>query len=145
MQTQSNHPVHIIDQEGKLSPSAFIPFCQFGRDTLSMGVKIDQFDFPVCNSFQAQVLNDQLCYQVDLEQFKHRDNIENNLKSGLVLIIDYNKDRQVTLEESMDGLDDGSKYGHSWIGEMVKSDDAGDCSIHLDSIGEDHHLSLIHI
>ena len=30
-----------------------------------MGVKIDQFDVPVCNSFEATVLNDQLCYEVD--------------------------------------------------------------------------------
>ena len=30
----------------------------------AMGVKIDKFDVPVCNSFQAKILNDQLCYEV---------------------------------------------------------------------------------
>ena len=29
----------------------------------AMGVMIDQFDVPVCNSFQAKILNDQLCSQ----------------------------------------------------------------------------------
>merc|ERR1712073_18241 len=28
----TNHPVHIFDEKGNLSPSAFIPFCQFGRN-----------------------------------------------------------------------------------------------------------------
>ena len=30
------------------------------------GVNIDQFDIPVCTSFKATILNDQLCYEVDL-------------------------------------------------------------------------------
>ena len=43
----SNHPVHIIDQDGVLYPTALIPFCEFGRSMSVMGVKIDQFDHPV--------------------------------------------------------------------------------------------------
>ena len=46
----------------------------------TMGVKIDQFDVPVCNSFQAKILNDQLCYEVDLKRFAAKDNIENEVK-----------------------------------------------------------------
>ena len=42
----------------------------------AMGVKIDQFDVPVCNSFQAKVLNDQLCYEVDLSRFSDKENIQ---------------------------------------------------------------------
>ena len=44
------HPLHIIDKSGNLSPSAFIPFCKFDK---WMGVKIEQFDVPVCDIFQA--------------------------------------------------------------------------------------------
>ena len=63
------HPVHIVTKNNQMSPSAFIPFCDFGGNMLQMGVKIDQFDVPVCNSFQARILNDQLCYEVDLNSF----------------------------------------------------------------------------
>ena len=59
-----------------------------------MGREIVGFDDPVCNSFQAQIRNDQLCYEVDLEKFKDTDNIKEQLKSGLVLILDYNEERQ---------------------------------------------------
>ena len=29
---QANHPVHIIDTNGNLSPSAFIPFCAWASN-----------------------------------------------------------------------------------------------------------------
>ena len=89
-----NHPVHIINEKGKLSPSAFIPFCSFGEDIEIMGNKIDSFDVPVCNSFKAVLYNDQLCYQVDLEKFRDEEMLDKQLKHGLVIIIDENKDRQ---------------------------------------------------
>ena len=52
------HPVHIVESSGAgdLSPSALIPFCQFGEEWI--GVKTDRFDVPTCNSFQATILND---------------------------------------------------------------------------------------
>ena len=36
----------------------------------AMGVIIDQFNVPVCNKFKATILNDQLCYEVDPNDFK---------------------------------------------------------------------------
>ena len=61
----------------------------------AVGVKIDQFDDPVCKSFQAKIFNDQLCYEVDLNNVSNKNNIENELKLGFSFIIDYNEDRQV--------------------------------------------------
>ena len=61
----TNHPVHIQDEDGKLSPTALIPFCEFGGNMSVMGVKIDQIDVPVCNSFRPKIKGDQLCYTVD--------------------------------------------------------------------------------
>ena len=94
----------MYDGNGKLSPSAFIPFCEFGKSTrgTEMGLKIEPYELPVCNSFKATILNDQLCYEVDLDKFKSTDNIENDLKSGLVLFLDYNEDRQVELREKVE-------------------------------------------
>ena len=68
-----NHPVHILTKDNKTSPSSFIPFCEFGGDMSTVGVKIDQFDVPVCNAFRDKIVNDQLCYEVDLKRFS--DNI----------------------------------------------------------------------
>ena len=59
-----------------------------------MGKKINGFDDPVCDSFEAKIRNDQLCYEVDLEKLKDKKRIKEQLKSGLVLILDYNLERQ---------------------------------------------------
>ena len=64
----SNHPVHILDRQGNISPSSFIPFCSFGNDMKSMGREMKGFDVPVCDSFEAKIRNDQLCYEVDLQK-----------------------------------------------------------------------------
>ena len=81
-----------------MSPSALIPFCDFGGNMSSVGLKIDQFHLPVCNSFQAKILNDQLCYEIDLNKFSNKANIERELKLGFNFIMDYNEDKQVTFD-----------------------------------------------
>ena len=90
----SNHPVHILDKDGKISPSSFIPFCSFGNDMKSMGREMNGFNNPICDSFEAKIRNDQLCYEVDLEKYKDTNKIKEQLKSGLVLLLDYNLERQ---------------------------------------------------
>ena len=65
LQGVTNHPVHIQMEDGILSPTALIPFCEFGGNMSVMGVKIDQFDVPVCKSFRPKIIQDQLCYTVD--------------------------------------------------------------------------------
>ena len=65
-----------------------------------MGIKIEQFDNPVCNCFRARVLNDQLCYEVDLEDFKSSSQLHRQLKLGLVFFMDYNEDKQLIFENS---------------------------------------------
>ena len=78
----------------ELSPSAFIPFCSFGEDPV--GTTIEGFDVPVCDIFEPKIHNDQLCYETDLEEIRSKDNdiAMKQLKVGLVLILDYNFDRQ---------------------------------------------------
>ena len=114
-----------------MSVSAFIPFCDFGGNMSSMGVKIDMFGIPVCNSFQAKILNDQLCYEVDLNRFSHRLNIDKYLKLGLNLIIDYNEDRQVTFEKL------GAKEEERSVAiKASKSDDSQHAFIYLGTVGK---------
>ena len=59
-----------------------------------MGREMNGFNDPVCDSFEAKIRNDQLCYEVDLEKYKNKNKIKDQLMSGLVLLLDYNLERQ---------------------------------------------------
>ena len=55
------------------------------------------FSVPVCNSFQAKILNNQLCYEADINRLKEKgtDNIKTALKLGLGVVLDYNEDSHI--------------------------------------------------
>ena len=65
----------------------------------TMGIKIDQFKVPVCNVFQAKIINGQLCYEVDLNKFSYEK--EKEVELGLNFLMDYNEDRQVTFDRKI--------------------------------------------
>ena len=65
-----------------------------------MGIEIDNFDIPVCNSFEPKILKDQLCYQVNLNKFKSKVNVFE--KVSFSIFIDYNEDRQLFSHEKED-------------------------------------------
>ena len=71
----------------------------------ALGVKIDQFSVPVCNSFKAKILNDQLCYEVDLNKYFTKELLKEGLELGLTLLIDYNLDRQIHTFSNRTGND----------------------------------------
>ena len=116
-----------MNGNNQISPSAFIPFCSFGGNISSMGVMIDNFPVPVCNSFVPKVLHDEICYEVDLNRFRDNDNIGNELRMGFSFYLDYNEDRQVTLNKTFRK----SKEFHS-IKDVIGSNHA---FIYLDTIG----------
>ena len=60
----------------------------------AMGTKVKGFNIPVCNSFKAKLIQDQLCYEVDLKKYEKKENRENELEHGLILLLDLNEDRQ---------------------------------------------------
>ena len=63
-----------------------------------MGVKIDKFDAPVCNSFRPKMIRDQLCYTVDPNKYKHKIDLKGEL--SLSLFLHYNEDRQIENTDS---------------------------------------------
>jgi len=89
----TTHPVHIVDNDGNLNPTALVPFCSISGNYSAMGVKIDQVEVPVCNSFRPKILRDQLCYTVDLNKFKQK--IKFNKNVFFSFFIDYNEDRDL--------------------------------------------------
>ena len=133
-----NHPVHMITKDNQWSPSAFIPFCDFGGNMSSMGIKIASFDLPVCNSFQAKILNDQLCYEVDLNKYSNKDNIEGELKSGFNFLMDYNEDRQVMFDKDVSTVKEDSL-----VSSLVESHEEHNAFIYLNTIGEKFSFVII--
>ena len=94
LQTLSNHPVHILNNNGEFSSSSFIPFCSFGKEFI--GANLSGFELPICNIFKPRNYLDQLCYETNLQNLKDSNiqKIGNQLEIGLTLILDYNEERQ---------------------------------------------------
>ena len=133
----NNHPVHIFDKNGFLSPTAFIPFCSFGGNMKSMGRRSELYDVPVCNSFKSKIRNNQLCYEIDLEDYKDTNNIEKQLKEGLVLIMDYNDERQMPKFMEHKNAEPEGFY--------LLSEDKNSVKIHLETISIILFMYSIHL
>ena len=97
----------------------------------AMGLKIAEFDIPVCNSFKAEILNDQLCYKVDLNMFKDVNNLERELKLGFYFLMDYNEDRQVTFDKNT-----VENKEFDLASNVIESDQDDQAFIYLDTIGK---------
>ena len=103
IQKITSHPVHLIDNNNNqtLNPTALVPFCSISDDYSAMGVKIDQIDVPVCNSFRPKIIRDQLCYTVDLNEMKKKTGSKN--KVFFTFFIDFNEDRELSVAQNMKG------------------------------------------
>ena len=106
-----------------------------------VGVKIDQFDDPVCRSFQATILNDQLCYEVDLNRFSNKSNIAKEVEVGFYFLMDYNEDRQVNIQSTSDWhlwkKRDLEKERSGLSANLLKSDKSLHAFIYIDTIGKE--------
>ena len=93
LQKVTNHPVHIIGEDNELNPTALIPLCEFSGNMSVMGVKIDQFDVPVCNSFSPKIVKDQLCFTVNPNKYKK--SVKDQGELSLTLFMNLNEERQL--------------------------------------------------
>ena len=124
-----NHPVHLMNTNNQVS-SAFIPFCAFGGKFL--GQMIHNFNIPVCNSFKPRLLNDNLCYEIDLNNIRNKGTIKEDIKSGFVFIMDFNEDRQVI------NSDNFTKKEQDGFVQVIKDleHENNHATIHLNTIGK---------
>ena len=125
MQKASNHPVHILNSKGDFSPSAFIPFCIFGNNKI--GEKINDFEVPICNIFVAKNWNDQVCYELDLNLIKDEVDINHQLKDGILLILDFNGERQFEKDKNSEKVEEEINFFYEEEDNSVQ--------VHIDSIG----------
>ena len=100
-QAVSNHPIHILNNKGELSPSSF---CSFGRKFI--GIKRKEFKIPVCNIFKPKNYFDQICYETDLQELKdgNSNQLRRQLELGLTLVLDYNEERQAANHIDVDAF-----------------------------------------
>ena len=76
-------------------------------------------------------MNDQLCYEVDMDKFSRKYKLGREIESGFAFFIDYNEDRQVTYNKDYNNSEDDSL-----VNMIVKSDENMNSVIHIDTIGE---------
>ena len=62
--------------------------------------------------FKTKVLNNQLCYEVDVNDLKTEKISDMDLRRGLTLLVDYNEDRQVDSNQ----VDDEERENVSELG-----------------------------
>ena len=60
-----------------------------------LGRKAEGFQAPVCSAFTRKIINNQLCYEVDLNRFRDQVDWQESLQSGLSLVIDTNDEYDV--------------------------------------------------
>ena len=93
-----------MDDSGDISPSAFIPFCSFGGNLSLVGTNINNFqETPVCTAFKQKIVNDQVCYEIDVNRFKADVDWEESLQLGLSLVLDTNNEYDVSKLLAEDG------------------------------------------
>ena len=100
--TVSNHPVHLMDKNGTIYPSALVPFCEFGGNISITGDYIKGLDIPVCNCFKEKFLDNQLCYEIDVNQFTTQVDSQQILNYGLTFIVDTNDNRQIRKKQMLE-------------------------------------------
>ena len=135
--TISNHPVHIVDENGKIvSPTALIPFCEFGGNMSIMGVKLEGFQDPVCSSFRPKVFRNQLCYEVDPNEYKKKLGGNNRDTIGLTFLVNFNEDRQ-TKNESI-----GTEVAKESRSHTFELEENGDDNVFIGTISINNVLIL---
>ena len=82
---QANQPVHIIDADGNLSSSAFIPFCAFAGDMSVVGSSLEGFSLPVCTIFQPRDVEGQLCFSTNLSSIEKAGSPDQGSSKGEVI------------------------------------------------------------
>ena len=97
-----------------------------------MGKKIEKFSIPVCNSFKAKIQNNQLCYEVDLNKHYDKKSLKEGLEVGLVLLVDFNLDRQVNGSSNIEPNNDDKL---SFASKFKFQNNPGRSSIFISAIG----------
>ena len=104
MSEVSNHPVHMIDQNGFLMPSSLIPFCSLGTQLELLGEYVTNMTLPVCNAFLPTVYEGQLCYKLEISNILSlKRDLSQGKESGIMMLLDMNNEKSLEIEDKVQG------------------------------------------
>ena len=128
-----------FDENGNISPSAFIPFCEFGEDRSKLGKTHDNFSVPLCNAFTPKIVTDQLCYEIDLQSYRSSvtSDLRKQLNSGLILVLDYNMDR-VKYKDVSNNEEPSSNGTTSFASTLFDYQNPEEVLVIIDGLGRDN-------
>ena len=128
-----NHPVHILDDDENLSPSAFIPFCSFQGSPDLLSKDYGNFSLPVCISFKRKILDGKICYQIDVKTIINETTAAGLQKGGLSLLVDtnteYNLYRLLRMTPKEEIFDDFTE-------EFFEAEESEEIMIHIETISK---------
>ena len=93
-----------------------------------LGEKIENFSRPVCTAFKPKMLEGQMCYQLDLTDFKNKIFFAKGEENGLTFLMDYNEDKAIN-EQSKEEYDG-----------TLPRDEA---TIYVDTLGKNYMIGII--
>ena len=132
-----NHPVHILDDDENLSPSAFIPFCSFQGSPDLLSKDYGNFSLPVCSSFKRKILDGKICYQIDVKTIINETTAAGLQKGGLSLLVDtnteYNLYRLLRMTPEEEIFDDFTE-------EFFEAEESEKIMIHIETISKTNFL-----
>ena len=120
----------MIDDQGTLSPSSFIPFCSFGGNVSVEGKSSNNFNSPVCDKFRPAFLDGQLCYQVDPNELRNEVDMKKMASHGIIMLLDYNFERMVR----DDGNEDSRLEDSSIL--LENKDNRKEAMIYIETLGK---------
>ena len=138
---QINHPAHIVREDGDLSLSAFIPFCQFGDDMSVMGTQIPEFSQPVCSGFEKTVVEGEVCYQVDVNKYRDGLDWRESMQFGLGFLIDTNQEYDTKSFFSDKRLRKDTNNDEVSLRNYVRFEDSSKVKIYLHTVGNKERLA----
>ena len=98
LEGMSLNPPHLIDSQGRLLPSSFIPLCAYQTSMSIPGQNNHNLDFTACSSFQPALYQGQLCYSLNISRVT-KNKSKPDKKHGLFFVIDPNIIEQKDTED----------------------------------------------
>ena len=96
-----------------------------------MGMKMDQFELPVCNKFKRKIVRGRLCFQVDVNDFKDQVEDKKIIENGLMLVMYYNEDKMIR-----DNIYEVDKPLSNDLSELHKKhDEEHEAMIYIETLG----------
>ena len=101
----SLHPVHLTaDKEGKLPPSALVPFCSYQMHSHLLGQRTSELDnLTICDKFEPTILEGQLCYSLNTAKVVGNAT-RTGRRNGLLVLLDPSP-FQINVGEELKGFD----------------------------------------